>query len=107
MTATSSNRNLPTSLVVVVVASAAVGAALAIGFQKIRDSSKTSSSPSPETDHSHARNLVWSSIGGAMNAAMLYTGDKLKLYETMRELCEEPNSYVTAIDLAKHSVSSL
>jgi hypothetical protein len=34
-----------------------------------------------------------------MNAAMIYTGDRLDLYNTLREICEQPGSSVTPQDL--------
>jgi 2-polyprenyl-3-methyl-5-hydroxy-6-metoxy-1,4-benzoquinol methylase len=75
--------------------SACAGAALAQAWKRI------SSRKDPEIDHDIAHGLVWGSIGGAMNAAMMYIGDKLELYKTLREMCGEPGSSVTAIDLAE------
>lgn len=42
-----------------------------------------------------------------MNASMIYVGDRLKLYSYLREACQKPGSYVTAIELAEVTVSLL
>jgi len=83
------------SLPLLVFASAISGAALLYTWQTI------SKKKDPERDYAIGHGLVWTGISGAMNAAMMYTGDKLKLYETMRELCQEPGSYTTAVELAE------
>jgi 2-polyprenyl-3-methyl-5-hydroxy-6-metoxy-1,4-benzoquinol methylase len=80
-----------------ILASVGAGAALTIAGQYWLARRK----PDGETDPSIGHSLVWSSIGGAMNAAMMYTGDRLKLYETLREMCAKPASSVTAIELAE------
>jgi SAM-dependent methyltransferase len=59
----------------------------------------------PETDPTTAHKLVWTSISGAMNAAMLYTGDHLQLYKALADGCADtsPGSSrysMTAIQLA-------
>ena len=69
-------------------ASALGGAAVTWSWQRYR----SPKAPNPETDYAIGHGLVWSSITGAMNAAMMYTGDKLKLYTTLRHLCEENGS---------------
>jgi hypothetical protein len=95
----SSSRNVPLPLLM--LGSAVGGATVLWSWQKF-----TKKGPlDAEKDHQVGHSLVWSSISGSMNAAMMYTGDKLKLYETMRELCQEPGSYATAIDIAKETVS--
>jgi SAM-dependent methyltransferase len=61
-------------------------------------------SDDPETSHAQAHSLVWKSIGGAMNAAMLYVGDRLQLYKALAELCSSSSSsFTTAIELAEHT----
>jgi hypothetical protein len=94
----SSTRYVPLHLLI--LGSAVGGATVLWSWQKFTRKGP----PDGEEDHQVGHSLVWSSISGAMNAAMMYTGDKLKLYETMRELCQEPGSYATAIDIAKETV---
>ena len=36
-----------------------------------------------------------------MQSSMLYIGDKLDLYATLRERCQEDGSSMTAVELAK------
>lgn len=55
----------------------------------------------PEKDHSIGHELVWKCISGALQSSMLYIGDKLDLYTTLRECCKEDGSSVTAVELAK------
>ena len=57
----------------------------------------------PEKDHSIAHALVWTCIGGAMHSSMLYIGDRLKLYETLRDCCGKDGSSVTAIELSERT----
>lgn len=90
-----------TPLPLLVIGSAAGGAALLWSWQKLTTRKKKD----PETDHSICRGLVWGGISGALNAAMLYTGDRLGLYVTLREMCAKPGSCVTAIDVARETVS--
>ena len=59
--------------------------------------------PNPETNYEIAHNVVWRSIGGAMQASQLYLGDRLKLYATLRTMCAVDGSSVTAPDLAHAS----
>lgn len=59
----------------------------------------------PEKNHQIGHKLVWSSISGSMNAAMIYAGDQLNLYEALSNLCKEPGSFTTSIELAKETVS--
>ena len=54
-----------------------------------------------ETDHTIGRKLVWDSIGGAMNASMMYIGDHLGIYTVLRECCAAPGSSVTARGLSQ------
>ena len=77
---------------------AAAGALLATWFHR----RQRRPSVDPETNPSIGHDLVWKNIGGAMNSAMLYTGDRLGLYAVLREACNEsPESFVTAVTLAK------
>ena len=86
-----------------ILVGAMAGAGIVLGWQKLAPPRKVD----PETDYTMGHQLVWKSIGGAMNAAMVYTGDRLHLYEALRELCEKPGSSATAIDLAQHTVRRL
>jgi hypothetical protein len=86
-----------------VLAGAMAGAGIVLGWQKLVPHKKVD----PETDYTMGHQLVWNSIGGAMNAAMVYTGDRLHLYKALRELCEKARSSATAIDLAQHTVRRL
>jgi SAM-dependent methyltransferase len=63
---------------------------------------KSEQPASPERSPEPATALVWSAIGGAMNASQLYIGDRLGLYETMASLCRPENdqSSFTAVQLA-------
>jgi hypothetical protein len=88
---------LGTSLLV--VGGACTGAALTLAVQRLWKQKSD-----PEKDYQVAHGLVWDAIGGAMNAAMLFTGDHLDLYKTLRELCRTPGSSVTAVDLADATV---
>ena len=54
-----------------------------------------------ETDFAIGHGLVWENIGGALNASMMYVGDKLEIYKVLRKCCAAPGSSVTAIELAK------
>jgi len=64
-----------------------------------------------ETSPSHAeqeeqarmavKGKVWSCIGGAMQSAQLYLGDRLKLYTALRDLCSNGTSCTTARALAE------
>ena len=76
--------------------SALGGAAIYAGLKNILDKKKRD----PEKDHAIAHELVWKCIGGAMQSSMLYIGDKLDLYATLRECCQTEGSSVTAVDLA-------
>eukprot|EP00930_Biecheleria_cincta_P040640 TRINITY_DN2783_c0_g1_i3.p1 TRINITY_DN2783_c0_g1~~TRINITY_DN2783_c0_g1_i3.p1 ORF type:complete len:463 (-),score=74.56 TRINITY_DN2783_c0_g1_i3:114-1439(-) len=60
---------------------------------------KRSSVPS-EPSHADAHKLVWDSIGGAMKASQLYLGDRLGLYQALRDLCASKDSSTTALQLA-------
>ena len=64
-------------------------------------SSQSKTETDPETDPSVAQNLVWSCIGGSLQANMMYIGDKLGLYKHLMEGCHEPGSSMTATQLAK------
>ena len=86
-----------------VLAGVVAGAGIVLGWQKLVHPLKVD----PETDYTVGHESVWKSIGGAMNAAMVYTGDRLHLYEALRDLCEKPGSSATAIDLAEHTVRRL
>lgn len=55
----------------------------------------------PETEYAVGHELVWNNIHGAMNAAMLYVGDHLKLYDELKRLCAKDNAYTTAVELAE------
>jgi hypothetical protein len=88
-----------------VLAGAMAGAGIVLGWQKLK--LIPPQKVDPETDYTMGHQLVWNSIGGAMNAAMVYTGDRLHLYKALRELCEKTGSSVTAIDLAQHTVRRL
>ena len=99
--AEASSSSVYASLLLCVV-SAAAGAAVSHLVSHLKK--KTATTRDPETDHSIGHELIWNSIGGAMNAAMLHVGDRLKLYQALRELCRESeNSHVTAISLAEHT----
>jgi hypothetical protein len=82
------------------ISSAVTGVVLTLAWQRFAQKKKAD----PETDPQVAHSLVWNSIGGAMNAAMLYTGDHLHLYTTLRDMCSKPGSFVTAITLAEETV---
>jgi hypothetical protein len=110
MTLTTRSRDSNTNAFLV-LAGAMAGAGLVLGLQTLQLKLKPIVVPKkkmdPETDYTMGHQLVWNSIGGAMNAAMIYTGDRLDLYKALRELCETPGSFVTAIDLAQHTVRTL
>jgi hypothetical protein len=86
-----------------VLAGALAGAGIVLGWQTLKQLKVAD----PETDYTMGHQLVWNSIGGAMNAAMVYTGDRLHLYKALRELCETTGSSVTAIELSQHTVRRL
>jgi SAM-dependent methyltransferase len=121
----------PPLLFVVSIASAAMGVVVGISFQQCllyywksfrhsnvdkADSGSTTIIPIPKSEKQAdperapepATALVWSAIGGAMNASQLYIGDRLGLYATMASLCrpkendEQPTllSSFTAVQLA-------
>jgi len=95
MIASSSSTNYYATLALVAVASASSGiVAHKLWLKRKRN---------PETDHKQAHDIVWKCIGGSLQAAMLYAGDKLDLYSTLRSMCQEPRSSVTAIELAKET----
>jgi len=96
----SSRRSDDVSLALLVLGSAVSGAMALWGYQKLA----TKKQADPETCHDIGHGLVWGSISGAMNAAMMYTGDKLELYKHMRRLCEKPGSSTTAVELAEETV---
>ena len=74
-------------------ASAFGGAALTWSIQQVFSSFFSSTrKKDPETDYTIGHGLVWNSITGSMNAAMMYVGDKLKLYETIHTMCSSPSS---------------
>lgn len=81
----------------VVVGSGLCGAALCLLIQRFLSSEKRLD---PETDYVQAHDAVWAGIGGALKAANLYIGDRLKLYESLRDACAEPGSSVSAVELA-------
>ena len=78
-----------------------VGAGATLALQLFR---KQATKKDPESNHAVTRQLVWNNIGGALNAALMHTGDKLGLYEMMKELCRTPGSSFTALDLAEATV---
>jgi 2-polyprenyl-3-methyl-5-hydroxy-6-metoxy-1,4-benzoquinol methylase len=85
---------------------AASGAALALAFQRLLLLRTRKARSDPETNPQVARDLVWASIGGAMNAAMVYAGDHLRIYSALRVLCaasssSSSSSYATAVSLAE------
>jgi 2-polyprenyl-3-methyl-5-hydroxy-6-metoxy-1,4-benzoquinol methylase len=82
-----------------VFVSAVSGAFIYAGLSKFLSSKKKV--PDPEKDHSIAHQLVWSCIGGAMQSSMLYIGDRLNLYATLRECCAKDGSSITAIELSE------
>ena len=91
------------SLLLTILASAASGVVVTLAFQKLR-----AKKSNPETDPQATSQLVWGAIGGAVNAAMLYTGDRLQIYSQLRQMCQDdPKSYVTAISLAEATVSTM
>ena len=87
-----------------VLTSALCGAAIYAGVQRFvfRPPQESYKEPDrdPESDYSLAHETVWRCIGGALQAAQLYIGDRLELYAVLRKACEEPESSVTAIELA-------
>lgn len=85
--------------VLLVISSAVCGAVAFAGISKLIEKKKKNKDP--EIDYSVAHELVWKCIGGGMGASMLYIGDRLKLYETLRVMCQKDGSYVTAIQLAQ------
>ncbi len=85
--------------VLLMFGSALGGAAIYACLRKGLDRKKRD----PEKHHAIAHEIVWKCIGGAMQASMLYIGDKLDLYTTLRGCCQEDGSSVTAVQLAKVS----
>ena len=77
--------------------SALSGMALTLAWQRLKKKPRD-----PETDYSVGHELVWNNIRGALGAAMLYVGDRLDLYRTLRTLCSssDTTSGVTAVELA-------
>lgn len=97
---------------VVALASALCGAALYAGIQHLllqrrrqppNGNSGGTTPGDPETDYSFAHAKVWYCIGGALQAAQIYIGDRLELYSTLRRLCATPGSSVTATVLAQET----
>lgn len=86
----------PTTNAAVILGSAVCGAALLALLQRLSKPKPKD----PETDFSVAHDTVWAGIGGALKASHLYIGDRLGLYTILREMCSEPGSSVTAIELA-------
>ena len=89
------------------VAGGAAGGAAALAlaqvlFRKFFSSKKKKeeAKKSAETDHARAHSLVWQNIVGALNASQLYIGNRLQLYSTLRQMCAEPGSFVSANELA-------
>lgn len=97
MLSTTKTTDITTTTTLVLMIASAVGGAAAL---KSWQTFATNRKPDPETDHQIGRQHVWKSINGAMNAAMMYIGDRLDLYATLRRLCEKPGSYTTAVELA-------
>jgi len=84
----------------IVTVSAASGAAVA-SWVTAWYCQQATKPANPEIDFHVAHKLVWDAIGGAMNAAMMYVGDRLHLYTTLRELCaKKSDQYITEQDLA-------
>ena len=81
------------------IGSAVGGAVIYAGVKKVFEKRKRD----PERNHTIAHELVWKCIGGAMQSSMLYIGDKLGLYTTLRECCQDNGSSITAVQLAKLS----
>lgn len=84
----------------VIIGSALCGAVVYAGLERLI-LAKKARVRDPETDYSIAHETVWAGIGGALKAAQLYIGDRLKLYSTLREACAKPGSSVTSIELAE------
>ena len=86
----------------------AAGGACLVWIWGIREKSPTTkrnnspSSSDPETNYAIGHQLIWQNISGALNAAMIYTGDRLKLYTSIKQLCEKENT-VTAASLAEYT----
>jgi len=89
-------------LPLLILGSALGGVALTLSWQWSMQQ-KQKKQPDPETDYRIGHQLVWSNIRGALCSAMIYVGDRLELYTTLREMCREPGSSVTAISLAKET----
>lgn len=106
MPRSNSNKNDPWTTPLVILASSLLGATVTWVFhrQEQQRQQQQQRPNDPETDHAVGHGLVWNSINGAMNAAMMYVGDHLKLYEELRELCAEPGSFTTAVELAEKTV---
>lgn len=98
-TMTSSSNRDSFSLSLLVLTSALGGVALSSIYNQWKQRKKD-----PEKCHEVGHGLVWGSIGGAMNASMIYVGDRLKLYSYLRDACAKPGSFVTAIELAETTV---
>ena len=71
------------------VGSALSGVALTLAWQRCSSRLFKKHQRDPETDFSVGHELVWSNIRGALGAAMLYVGDRLELYATLRSLCHD------------------
>lgn len=100
----SSSSSYPLARLLPVLGGAAGGILVTLLWQKLAKKQANKNDRDPETDPSTAHKLVWNSISGAMNAAMLYTGDHLKLYKSLADLCAaSPGSSVTAIELAQET----
>lgn len=82
----------------VVLGSALGGAVIYASISKIFSRLKRQD---PETNHDVAHGIIWQTIGGALKSSMLYIGDRLKLYEALRECCAAEGSSVTAVELSQ------
>lgn len=102
-------------MLALMVGSALGGVALTLCWQAAFPAgSKKSSRKDPETDFSVGHEIVWNNIRGAIGAAMIYVGDRLDLYATLRAMCSDAGdgddssdststASVTAIQLAQET----
>jgi hypothetical protein len=81
--------------------SAIGGAVVYANWKKLARILRTGGYDPAETDFAIGHGLVWDNIGGALNASMMYIGDKLDIYKALLECCAVPGSSVTAIELAE------